>query len=271
MAATIQGGISTLDLMEGKVSWLKVIRFDKPLDVAQALSKGEVDVAVITAEMYAKFALRGGNLKIIAVDMLQNQAIIGNVDGVEGLRGKRIGATTASGTFAMFKAYMKLLGINDYQVVDLPPPQIPIALKRGDVDAVVAWEPLVSKLLASGQKEVASFMELWSKFSKEKPVMLVWVATDEFARSNMVSELVKMRDEYAKRWGELAPSVLKEMYGLNDQEVKTLMDRVVIWTGTLEEAKGGVLQVWKLARDGGYLRASDQDLERLAERAFWRG
>ncbi len=248
-----------------------MIRFDKPLDVAQALSKGEVDVAVITAEMYAKFALKGGKLKIIAVDMLQNQAIIGNLDRVEDLKGKRVGATTASGTFAMFRAYMKLLGVNDYQVVDLPPPQIPIALKRGDVDAVVTWEPLVSKLLASGHKEVASFMELWSRFSKEKPVMLVWVATEEFARSDMVSELVKMREEYAREWGELAPSVLKEMYGLSDKEVNTLMNRVVIWTGTLDEAKGGVLQVWRLARDGGYLKASDQDLERLAERAFWKG
>ncbi|MCD6348494.1 MAG: hypothetical protein J7L91_02600, partial [Candidatus Korarchaeota archaeon] len=37
IAATIQGGISTLDLMEGKADWLKVMRFDKPLDVAQAL------------------------------------------------------------------------------------------------------------------------------------------------------------------------------------------------------------------------------------------
>ncbi len=241
------------------------------MDVAQALSKGEVDVAVITAEMYAKFALKGGDLKIIAVDMLQNQAIIGDLRDVMELEGKRIGATTASGTFAMFKAYMKLLGVQNYQVVDLPPPQIPIALKRGDVDAVVTWEPIVSKLIASGHKEVASFMELWGRFSKEKPVMLVWVATKEFSESDMVSQLVKLRDQYARRWSELAPAILKEMYGLNDEEVNTLMNRVVIWTGTLEEAKGGVLQVWKLARDGGYLKASDQELESLAEKAFWRG
>ncbi|MEM4581431.1 MAG: hypothetical protein QW092_03610, partial [Candidatus Korarchaeum sp.] len=73
LVGTIQGGISTLDLMEGKVDWIDVMRFDKSLDLAQALGKGEVDVAVITSEMYAKFALKDESLKVIAADMLQNQ------------------------------------------------------------------------------------------------------------------------------------------------------------------------------------------------------
>ncbi len=271
VAATIQGGISTLDLMEGRADWLKVVRFDKPLDVAQALSKGEVDVAVITSEMYAKFALSSRRgLKVIAAEMMQNQAIVG-VDDIGALKGKRVGATTASGTFAMFQAYARLAGVRGYEVVDMPPPQLLTALERGDVDAVVVWEPMASKLIAEGRKHV-DFTDLARRYVGKQPVMLVWVATDDFLkRPDDVRAFLKLRDQAAREWDREAPAILKRIYGLNDDEVRVLMKRVRIWTGDLGDAREGIIAAWELAREGGYLKVDESTLRDLASRAFWRG
>ncbi len=271
IAATIQGGISTLDLMEGSAEWLKVMRFDKPLDVAQALSKGEVDVAVITSEMYAKFALSSKKgLKIIDAEMLQNQAVVG-VSDLKDLRGKRIGATTASGTFAMFQAYTRLAGVEDYEVVDMPPPQLIAALERGDIDAAVVWEPMASKLIAKGYEHI-DFTDLAGKYVGKQPVMLVWVATEDFLkRPDDVKAFLELRERAAQRWDKDAPSVIKRLYGLSDEEINTLMRRVRIWTGGLKGAKEGIISAWELALQGGYLKADEGALKELASRAFWEG
>ncbi|MDK2384713.1 MAG: ABC transporter substrate-binding protein, partial [Candidatus Korarchaeota archaeon] len=270
-AATIQGGISTLDLMEGKAEWLKVMRFDKPLDVAQALSKGEVDVAVITSEMYAKFALSSKrDLKIIAAEMLQNQAVVG-VSDLKDLEGKRIGATTASGTYAMFQAYTRLAGVKEYEVVDMPPPQLVAALNRGDIDAAVVWEPVASKLIAKGY-EYVDFVDLAERYVDKQPIMLVWVATEDFLRRpDDVKAFLELRERAAQRWDEEAPSILKKLYGLNDNEVNTLMARVRLWTGGLEGARESIISAWELARQGGYLKVGEDALKELASKAFWGG
>lgn len=271
VAATTQGGISTLDLMEGKADWLRVMRFDKPLDVAQALSKGEVDVAVITSEMYAKFAFDSKKeLKIIAAEMMQNQAVVG-VKDLKELEGKRVGAATASGTFAMFQAYCKLAGVRDYEVIDMPLPQLVSAFERRDVDAAIVWEPITSKLIAKGYDHV-NFTDLAERYVGKQPVMLVWVATEDFLkRPDDVKAFLDLRNQAADKWENEAPSIFKRMYGLSDREVEILMRRVAIWKGDLRAAEDGIFWAWELARKGGYLNVEEAELKALASRAFWEG
>lgn len=271
VVGTIQGGISTLDLIEGKVDWIEVIRFDKSLDLAQALSKGEVDVAVITSEMYAKFALKDESLRIIAADMLQNQAIVG-VKELNELKGKKLGATTASGTYAMFVSYVKLSGLSldDIRVVDAPPLQLAQALERGDIDAVVCWEPLVSKLIAKGYDHV-DFSSLSERYVGSEVVMLVWVAREEVLSRSELRELLSLRKDAAAKWDYDAPQALKRLYGLNDEEVKVLLSRVKILRGDLREYEDGVVASWRLALMGGYIEGDNSSIELLRKRAFWEG
>jgi NitT/TauT family transport system substrate-binding protein len=264
VVGTIQGGISTLDIMEA--DWMKVVRFDKPLDLSQALSRGEVDVAVITAEMYAKFAERDKDLKIIAADMLQNQAIIG-IEDIRELKGKRVGATTASGTYAMFLAYLNLSGLSqkDIIIVDAPPLQLVQALERKDVDAIVCWEPIASKLIAKGYKHV-DFIKLAERYLGRKPVMLVWVAKASFLERPEAKEFVEMRERAASEWGKRAPEALKKLYNMSDEEISVLMRRVEIVRGL---PKGDIIAAWELASAGGYI--SEGLIEELKGRAFWEG
>jgi len=284
-AATLLGGISTLDVMEAKGFdrengfHVKVLRLDKTPDIIVALKNGEADFAVIPAEMAAKLARSGVDVRIIAVDMLQNQAIIGKEKvKPEQLKGKEIGAVVASGTFKLFQAYMKVLyniTPDDYTVVNVPPGSIGDSLK--DVDAVVIWEPIASELMVKNYTVIATFSELWDE-AKGKgivngpAVMLVWVVRGDFLREhrNLVDAFIRAQRESASYWkgnpGE-TESILKSIYHLDSGTVRSLYSRtVVIDSGLTGELIAGIKSEWHLAYLGGYLKEDPSNLN-----IFYRG
>ncbi|WP_297500288.1 ABC transporter substrate-binding protein [Thermococcus sp.] len=284
-AATLLGGISTLDIMQAKGFdrkngfHVKVLRLGKTPDIIAALKKGETDFAVIPAEMAAKLAQSGVDIKIIAVDMLQNQAIIGREKmKPEQLKGKKIGAVVASGTFKLFQAYMKVLyniTPSDYTVVNVPPGSIEDSLK--DVDAVVIWEPIVSELIARNYTVIATFSNLWDKAQAEgivkgPAVMLVWVVRGSFAKEHpeLVKAFVRAQRESASYWKSHESEterILMNLYHLDSNTVKILYNRtVVVDSGLTEELITGIKSEWHLAYLGGYLEKNPSKLD-----IFYRG
>ncbi len=285
---TLQGGISTLDVAEklgiGREYGveLSVARFAKTPDILTALAKNEIDGAIIPAEMAAKLIQKGVDLRIIAVDMMQNQAIITMRDGIESpedLRGKLVAAVVPSGTYRMFKAYMKTVyGIDVVEepspvegkiaVVNVPPGSILVALEKNEVDAVVIWEPFVSKALVKGGRIVASYQDLWEKSGAEgEPVMLVWVVTGRFAEQHpgVVEKLAKIQVEAAEKWVKdknLVESILTgPLYKLSPEEAEKLYSRVVVNTRPLDNGLvESIREVWRLAWQGGYLEEDPDEI-----------
>jgi len=291
---TLLGGISTLDVMEvaelGREYGfaLKVYRFHKTPEILTALARGDIDVAVVPAEMAAKLLERGVKLKIIAVDMCQNQAVLSMdpaIESIEDLVGRRVGAVVASGTYRMFKAYVKLAyGIevsessssqDAIHVVNLEPGAMISALERGDVDAIVVWEPIVSKALVKGAHVVEDFASLWRKAGgRGLPVMLVYVARESWVDSNpdLARKFVEARLEAAKMWVEdksMVVSMLKELYHLSEEEADILYSRVEIVDEQLNPAiTSSIKSVWKLAWVGGYL---SKDPASIPDTVFYLG
>ncbi|MBP1912078.1 ABC transporter substrate-binding protein [Thermococcus stetteri] len=284
-AATLMGGISTLDIMEAKgfdrENRFKVqaLRLGKTPDIIAALAKGETDFAVIPAEMAAKLAQGRAGIEIVAVDMMQNQAILGKEEmKPEDLRGKKIGAVVASGTFKLFQAYMKVLyniTPEDYEVVNVPPGSIKDSLK--DVDAVVIWEPIVSELIAGNVSVIATFEDLWDEAEERgivegDPVMLVWVVRKDFADEHpeLVKAFVRAQEESAKFWKENADEtkkILGDLYHLDAKTLDILYDRTEINDeGLNDELIRGIKSEWKLAYLGGYLEKDPSNLD-----IFYRG
>jgi NitT/TauT family transport system substrate-binding protein len=283
-AATLMGGISTLDIMEAKGFDRKngfkvqVLRLGKTPDIIAALAKGETDFAVVPAEMAAKLAQSGTEIEIVAVDMMQNQAILGKKMKPEDLKGKKIGAVVASGTFKLFQAYMKVLynlTPNDYTVVNVPPGSIKDSLN--DVDAVVIWEPIVSELIASNVSVIATFKDLWEEAKKRgivkgEPVMLVWVVRKDFAdeHPDLVKAFVKAQEESAKFWKENedeTKGILGKLYHLDAKTLDILYDRTEINDDELDDDLiKGIKSEWKLAYLGGYLKEDPSSLD-----IFYRG
>ncbi|HID41874.1 MAG TPA: hypothetical protein EYP33_06955 [Pyrodictium sp.] len=289
---TLRGGVSTLDVitrlgLDQKYGLdVRVEYFTKTLDLANALARGDIDVAVIPAEFVAKLREHGDDAVIIAVDFYQNQAIVAKpeagINRIEDLVGRRVGVFKPTGTYAMFKAYMKAgFGIDvekSLQLVDSPPPQLVQAFARSDVDAVVLWEPFVSKLVVDGGGEIlATYDELWDMWSGhvgEKGVMIVYAARGSWARDNpgIIEALQRIRAEAAQQWNRdkaLAVQILMEEYGLSEGAAELCWQRVKMEESvTLTEAiVENILAVWELAREGGYISSEPAA---LARGAFWR-
>jgi NitT/TauT family transport system substrate-binding protein len=292
-AATLQGGISTLDVMESTGTpsshgfRLQVIRLQKTTDIVGALVKGDVDVAVIPAEMAGKIIEENGKVVVIDAEMLQNQAVLFRGKGsIPDLRGKKIGALLASGTYKMFKAYAKIIynitvsetveaGSNKIIAVNILPGAFLQALHKGDVDAVVVWEPFVSKgIVEYNITNIVPFTSLWEKAgAKGEPVMLVWVANRDFAENHpsLVSAFIKARRDAADFWvshSNETKSILMKTYKLTPSETDILYKRVRICRGSLSNYIEGIENVWKLAWIGGYL---NRDPSTISGEVFWSG
>ncbi|WP_297467694.1 ABC transporter substrate-binding protein [Thermococcus sp.] len=284
-AATLLGGISTLDIMQAKGFdeengfHVKVLRLAKTPDIIAALEKGETDFAVIPAEMAAKLAQSGVDIKIIGVDMFQNQAIIGKKKmKPEELRGKKIGAVVASGTFKLFEAYMKVLyniSPNEYTVVNVPPGSIEDSLK--DVDAVVIWEPMVSQLIVKNYTVIATFSKLWNEAKARglvqgPPVMLVWVVRGDFLEKhrNLVDAFIKAQLESARYWKEHpegTKEILGDLYHIDEKTLNVLYSRTEVNDERLnDDLIKGIKSEWYLAYLGGYLKENPESLD-----IFYRG
>jgi NitT/TauT family transport system substrate-binding protein len=288
---TIRGGISSLDVILAKKLdeengfRVKLVLFTATLDLANAIAHGDVDVAIIPAEFVAKLREKGTNVTILAVDFYQNQAIVvqgdENITSIEDLKGKKVAAFKPTGTYAMFKAYMKAIyGLNaetSFNIVNLPPPQIVQAFAKKEVDAAVIWEPFVSRLIADyGGKILVSYQELWQKWEKhigDNGVMIVYAARGDWAAEHpeLVEKLLAARSKAASIWNSderLAEKILVDNYGLSEEAAKLCWNRL-----KMEVAKDltknlvkNILAVWELAREGGYISSQP---ESLAKGAFW--
>jgi len=290
-AGTLQGGISTLDEMQyfnlssKEGVNLQVYRFEKTTDILAAIERGDIDVAVIPTEMAAKLIQSGIPVKIIAPEMLQNQAVLsrGDVASLQQLRGKSVISLLSTGSYMMFKAYMKIIynltvsdsqqGGGDVVGINSPPGAILDALSRGDGAAAVVWEPFVSIGVEGYNFTVlATFQQLWrDSNSSGLPVMLVWVASQNFtADPKKVSAFLSMREDAVKMWSSNPASIekmLEDLYGLNEKEASYLYSRVTILDNGLNSTvREGIRSAWALAWKGGYL---SQDPSGIGDQAFY--
>ncbi len=292
---TLRGGVSTLDVIVYKrldeKYGLKVepVYFTATLDLANALIHGDVDVAIIPVEFVAKLRQMGHDVVVLVVDFYQNQAIVVrqdlNIESLEDLRGLRIGVFKPTGTYAMFRAYVvgvfKVMEPEelDSMTINLPPPQLVQAFERGDVDAVVVWEPLVSKLVMDYEGKIAfSFRDLWSMWlgnTSLRPVMVVYAALREWVENNrdIVEKLLTARSEAARIWnndGRTALKILMEEYGLSREAAefcwkRLRMEEALRLTRDMVE---GAMMVWRLAKLGGYIEVEPEE---IASGAFLAG
>jgi len=115
--------------------------------------RDEVEIAtaaefVIVGEAFKKESIRA----LANIDKFLHIYLIGRRDrgvgSVSDLKGKRIGVTLKTAAEFYLGRFLDLHGMNMRQVtlVDVSPPQSVDALVKGDVDAVIAWQPNVKAI-----------------------------------------------------------------------------------------------------------------------------
>ncbi|MCE4604395.1 MAG: ABC transporter substrate-binding protein [Aeropyrum sp.] len=279
-ASTITVGLSTFDVIETDPSILEglgleieVLRFQIPPQSIDAIIRGDTQLTVLPVELAGLTMLRGGDVYIVALDYMMNQAIIAlpgsGVESPEDLKGRRVAAVVGSGTYAMFKSFMKELygitvseeGESDVIVVNVRPGDVLNALLKGDADAAVIWDPIVSIAVEKhGAVIVASYQELWEEWSgRESAPMLVWIARAEVVSDGeLLDKVLEAHRRAAEKWNEdrsFVVDMLASLYNLDSDVAELVWERNQMYTGLCisEELKEAMLDVWRLVYSAGYL------------------
>lgn len=282
VGATIKAGIASIDVVDADKDIQKqagvnftVLRLTTPPQVIDAVLRGDAQIITVPVELAAVAMERGGDVYIIAVDYDLNQAILTRPDtGITSpadLKGKKVAAVVGSGTYALFKAFMKeLYNLTvgegegyDIQIVNLAPPTVVDALVNGDVDAAVIWEPLVSQAIVKyGMKVVATYQELWRQYAGDMPApMLVWVATSDIAKNKtLLDKVLKAHQLAAEKWNKnednWTVNFLANAYNVDPSVARSIWERDPMHSEACipDNLVESMVKIWGLAKEAGYIQ-----------------
>jgi NitT/TauT family transport system substrate-binding protein len=159
--------------------------FNTGYEGINAVLAGEVDIASAAEFPIAGKAFRKEPVKIIAVyDKFENDYIIARKDRgiqtVSDLKGKKIGVTLGAITEFYLGRFLNLNGLEmgEVTLVNMIPSGVVSAIVDGEVDAIIGWQPYVTKI----QKELGDYTA-WEAQSNQ-PVFGILVARADWLAQN---------------------------------------------------------------------------------------
>lgn len=135
---------------------LHAVEFTSATQVIRAYQNEAIDAACVTLDEALLLASQGADFRIVLVADFSNGAdvIVGapGIRSMADLRGQRVGVEdTALGSFFLMRALQESnMQTGDVRVVPVQAQDHEQAFLKGDVDAVVTFEPVRGKLLARG-------------------------------------------------------------------------------------------------------------------------
>jgi len=202
------------------------------MEAVNAIFNGEVDLAATAEFPLVKKALDQEKISaIVSIDKSQLQDLIGRKDrGIENisdLKGKRIGVTL--GTIAQFYLgrFLMLHGINlqDVTIVNINPSESIDALKEGDVDAIIIWQPYANTI----ENVLGSNASVWPVQSSQ-PTYIVevakndWIARHPDVVRRYVNALAQAEDYFVQHPAQ-AKSMMQKKLNYTDAYMAAVWDK----------------------------------------------
>ena len=198
---------------------MQTVEFIRYADARTAIATGSLDIATIGPADLPILLSQGNNNIVGLMGAGESPKFIVTRNGVdikkwEDLKGKKIGVAPASAVWFQFAAMLKEVGVpyNSFTEIKIQgaAPNAVAALKKGDVDVIITWEPFESQPVAEGFGYWAEGLD----YSKSKAVgaeLGLIAATREalnskreavrrflWAYAEAVERLNSSKDEYAK-------------------------------------------------------------------------
>jgi len=127
--------------------------------VNEAFAAGEIDLGVMGAFPAFVGKTSGTNFKIVsAMNIERAHAVLvnphNNINNISDLKGKKVATTKNTSGYQLLITLLKENNMNlqDVQFVNMSMADLGPALVKGDIDAGVVWEPMVTRLESDGMK-----------------------------------------------------------------------------------------------------------------------
>lgn len=186
-----------------KVNWR---RFDSGADILAAISSDAVQLAYIGSPPFAAAASRQAPIEIflIAGQIAEAEALVARdgsgIKSPADLVGKKVAVTFATTTHYSLLSALKHWNIDpaSVDIVNLRPPEIASAWKRGDLDAAYVWNPVLGAVKKNGTVLVTSAdVAKWGS-----PTFDAWMVRKDFAEKIRISS----RASSARRSNRTSPT-----------------------------------------------------------------
>ena len=182
-------------------------------DVIRAMASGDVQVGEVGSAGVTTAANQGQDIKLFWIldDIADAEALVARngsgINSVKDLKGKKVATPFVSTSHYQLMADIKSEGVDakTVTVMNMRPPEIAAAWERGDIDATFIWDPVLSKVKASG-KVIATSGSIGKKGFPTFDGLVVnaeWAAKNEVFMVALVKALAKADAAYrsdAAKW-----------------------------------------------------------------------
>ena len=236
-----------------------------PVPLLNQLTSKNVDAIDMSFALAAKQFEDGAPIKVTGVATAVLGAIVARpgagLSKVEDLKGKKVAAVVGTSTFFDIRALtLKGYGFDiqkETQIVTATaPPDMVTLLAKGDVDAIIAWQPITDQVVLRGQGVyLAKQIDLWRKATGRTtgfPVHVCYLVHNEFLARNaaIAHDLNEAQKDAVDIWynkperameivGEVTKlpldvikvahkETVKMLHGLPDEQVETLIAQLKI-------------------------------------------
>jgi NitT/TauT family transport system substrate-binding protein len=195
------------------------------LAATKELVAGNADLATASEFVAASFILKGADIRIITTlcesdDVKLMARRDHGITQISDIRHKRIGVLRGSGGEFFLDLLLVLHRIpsQEVQKVDLTPSEQVMAISKGQVDAVITWDPFVAEV----SKDVGTNVVSWSAQSEQNYYWLLLGTADRIAKMpstihDFVSSLVAA-EEFIKNHRNEAKSIVARKLGSRHRE-----------------------------------------------------
>ena len=244
------------------------VRFSGWPELKEAHISGQTPATFILAPMAMALRQQGIKSKIVFLGHRDGSALMvrkdSDIHDFKDLRGKRVAVPNRfSNQFLIIYKALKDRGmsIDDLQIVEMPPPDMPAALYAKAVDAIISGEPFMAQTELDGYGRVLyQAQELWPNF-----ISCVLAVNDDFMKKNpqkvqdLVTGIAKSGlwlESGMNHRMEAATVVATQYYNQNPRLLRFVLskppDRVTY--GNLRLARGEFDHIMNLALEAGILK-----------------
>jgi ABC-type nitrate/sulfonate/bicarbonate transport system substrate-binding protein len=164
------------------------IKYFDPAATEQAIVLRRADVGMFPVISAARVNLIGHRIRLFAPALINHNSVVLKkglkATRLADLKGKRIGTLDRiSMTYTTLATLAKMQGLDldqDFKLTLAPPPVLMGLFGRGELDALVIYEPLVSRLVDEGHEEMMRLDTAWRKETGQPMVALGIAAYDDW-------------------------------------------------------------------------------------------